>query len=82
MSYHARILILANSQHGEGAVGIMSLSYGTELGLTLIDGFDWEESAHDLVTQRHGFPTLQGDADAVYADPGCLRRAGLVCAGF
>ena len=68
--------------HGEGAVGIMSIADNRKApGLTLIDGFDCELAAHNVVAERHGIPTMLCDVSAIYADPDALRRAGIVCAG-
>ena len=68
--------------HGEGAVGVMSITDNRRApGLTLIDGFDCERAAHDVVVDRHGIPMMLCDVSAIYADPHSLRRADVVCAG-
>ena len=68
--------------HGEGAVGVMSIADNRKApGLTLIDGFDCELAAHNVVGERHGIPMMLCDVSAVYADPDALRRADMVCAG-
>ena len=44
--------------HGKGAVGVMSIADNRKApGLTLIDGFDCELAAHNVVSERHGIPT-------------------------
>ena len=68
--------------HGKGAVGVMSITDNRKApGLTLIDGFDCERAAHDVVVDRHGIPMMLCDVSAIYADPHSLRRADVVCAG-
>ena len=68
--------------HGEGAVGVMSIADNRKApGLTLIDGFDCELAAHNVVSERHGIPTMLCDVSAIYADPYALRRADMICAG-
>ena len=57
--------------HGEGAVGVMSI----------MGGFDVMQGAHDVVTERHGFPPHLCDATAFYADPSALCVADVVGAG-
>ena len=44
-------------------------------------GFDVIQEAHDVVTERHGFPPHLCDATAFYADPGALYVADVVGAG-
>ena len=56
--------------HGEGAVGVMSITDNRRApGLTLIDGFDCERAAHDVVVDRHGIPMMLCGVSAIYADP-------------
>ena len=59
--------------HGEGAIGTMSImDNATAPGLTFMGGFDVIQDAHDVVTERHGFPPHLCDATAFYADPSAL----------
>ena len=50
-------------------------------GLTFMGGFDVIPEAHDVVTERHGFPPHLCDATAFYADPGALYVADVVGTG-
>ena len=50
----------------------------TAPGLTFMGGFDVMQDAHDLVTERHGFPPHMCDATAFYADPSALFVADVV----
>ena len=68
--------------HGEGAIGVMSVMDNAGApGLTFMGGFDVMQDAHDLVTERHGFPPHLCDAAAFYADPSALCVADVVGAG-
>ena len=63
--------------HGEGAVGVMSIADNRKApGLTLIDGFDCELAAHNVVSERHGIPTMLCDVSAIYADPERIEEGG------
>jgi len=65
--------------HGEGAIGVMSvMDNAAAPGLTFIGEFDVMQDAHDLVTERHGFPPHLCDAAAFYADPSALYVADVV----
>ena len=73
--------------HGEGAIGVMSImDNATAPGLKFMGWFDVMQDAHDLVTERHGFPTHLCDATAFCADPSALFVADvprqLICAAF
>ena len=68
--------------HGEGAIGVMSMMDNAGApGLTFMGGFGVMQDAHDLVTERHGFPPHLCDAAAFYADPSALCVADVVGAG-
>ena len=68
--------------HGEGAVGVMSIMDNRAApGLTFMGGFGVTQDAHDVVTERHGFPPHLCDATVFYADPSALYIAGMVGAG-
>ena len=68
--------------HGQGAVGALSLTTGTDgLGVTWQGGFDLWATATELARERHGFGPLSGDADDVFEQAEVLPRADVAAMG-